>query len=124
MPIPNVQNQGAVQMKEKFPQWLYHQTLEGARRVDTAEDKVEAQREGWREGYRQQDYPKMMHHPMPELSMLANNEEEEQRLLDAGYALSPKAFDEEREVVARIATKKAELEDLLKKDKMLKQKKA
>ena len=124
MPIPNVQNQGAVQMKEKFPQWLYHNTLEGARRIDTAEAKLEAQREGWREGYREQEYPKMLHHPMPELSKVANDAAEEEALLGQGYALSPKTFDEEKEVATRINAKKVELEELIKKDKMLKQKKA
>jgi hypothetical protein len=116
--VPNI---GVVNIKRDFSKgvYLWHPTQQGARRVTTEDGFTEASREGWTEKYRQQDYPKMMHHVIPTLSKEVNSEDEEQALLEQGYEYSPAAFTEKKAVEAKIAATKAELRELEKKDRLL-----
>ena len=116
--MPNI---GAIGAKRDYSKgvFMWHPVKDGARRVDTEESYKEAQREGWTEAYRQQEYPKMMHHVIPELSREAKSEEDEQSLLEQGYEYSPATFTEKKAVQAKIAQAKAELKELEKKDRLL-----
>ena len=114
---------GQVITQEKFPQFLYHPSKEGSRRVDDMKEKTEAVRDGWNAGYKHQDYPKMMYHVVMEPTVV-NNEEEEIALIEAGWEKSPVAFSEEKAIDAKIAQNKVEAKELANKKAIIKEGKA
>ena len=111
---------GQVITEEKFPQHLYHATLAGSRLVTDRKEKVEAEREGWRVGYRHQEYPKMMYHVVLD-PKIVENEAEEQALVEAGWEYSPVAFSEQRVLDAKIKQTEVELKELKKKKAEIKE---
>ena len=116
--MPNI---GVVNMKRDHSKgtYLWHKEKLGYRRVTTEEEFTEAKREGWDEKYVSQELPRMMHHPVPDQSRVANTQEEVEALINQGYELDPKAFTEKKIIDAKIAQVEAELRQLNKNKKEL-----
>jgi hypothetical protein len=109
-----VVNIGQVKMKKEWPLFLYHDKLDGVRRVNNDAEETEAVREGWRPGYRHQAYPKMMYHVIHEPKTV-NNEDEELVLRESGWEDTPVAFTETKILQAKIAETELTLKELKKK---------
>ncbi len=109
---------GQVKVREDFPQFLFHDKLDGHRRVDTAFEKAEAVREGWRLGYRHQEFPKAMYNALGEMKECANQEEVD-ALKAEGWEENIMAFSDAQIVGAKIMQEEALLKALKEKRKIL-----
>jgi uncharacterized protein YecA (UPF0149 family) len=108
MGVPSI---GQVKMKEDFPQFLYHKDYKHARRVDTAEQKMEALKEGWNLGYLHKEYPKAMYSATGDYKEVDGKEEEDE-LRGLGWESDPALFTDLQIVSAKVKETEQMLKDL------------